>query len=510
MSFFGFDPAENPGTRETDSSFYDENGEAEFDDAYDGLAEDLDQNYDELNDETFGAFAEPVGKDFDFSSQTAKAVSALEEEEKILLSHRRQQQHESNQVEPGYQYSRSNVSGTSRNTEPQIFEIPELKPMASLWETDLTSSSAPAGKSAAQQILTQMKGQYFESKKVLSLEEVEAQLLAATRAQAQSQPLQQQYLQPQQQTAIPPLHTHQPQYSPPARDQPSQQQYRQAPVTVQSMGPQFVMPPSFSNAPMRPPSDNQLRRFQEPVYPDVELIRQQVPPAMPSERTMRVPSIPERNDYYQILQQQQQQRQQQHLQEHQRQLQQPPQQQTHGQPKESLAQEWKQPYAPTAYAQENPVVQELPEQSALTEEEMTKELKAARLSRYNGLMTSSDKNHVTRIQLQQLVTEDPFTEDFYYQVYTALHGPKDGQSGVSNTAIAEKYLNEYGRRSRYGLRRQQESMQRMQQRAIAAAKAHPKHEQYVVEGALGKIAFATVKGPRRILDLAKRAAEERV
>ncbi|KAK9366354.1 topoisomerase II-associated protein PAT1 [Lipomyces kononenkoae] len=498
MSFFGFDPAANPGTRETDSSFYDESGDAEYTDTYDGLAEDLDQNYDELNDETFGAFAEPVGKDFDFSSQTAKAASALEEEEKILLSRRRQQQHESSPAEPGYQYNMSTISGTSRNIEPQIFDIPELKPMASLWEADLTSSTAPAGMSPAHQILMQMKGEQHEPKKILSLEEVEAQLLAASRAQAQSQPRQQQQF-------IPPLHT-QPQYSPSARAESSHQRYGQASPGVQTVGPQFGMPPSFPNGPMRSPSDNHLRQFQEPVYPDHELPRQQVPPAMQGERTMRVPSMPERKDYYQILQQHQQ-LQHQQLQHQQQQL---LQQQNHTQPMESLAQERQQQYAPIMYAQENPAVEKLPEQPALTEEEVTKELKAARLSRYNGLMTSSDKNHVTRIQLQQLVTEDPFTEDFYYQVYTALHGPKDGQSGVSNTAIAEKYLNEYGRRSRYGLRRQQESMQRMQQRAIAAAKAHPKHEQYVVEGALGKIAFATVKGPRRILDLAKRAAEERV
>lgn len=138
---------------------------------------------------------------------------------------------------------------------------------------------------------------------------------------------------------------------------------------------------------------------------------------------------------------------------------------------------------------------------------MEKQTKDARLARYNGLMTSSDKNHVTRLQLQQLVTEDPFTEDFYNQVYTALHAPKEQQLGGTTAEIAEKYLNEYGRRTRYGLRRQTENIARLQQRAIAAAKARPKHEQYVIEGALGKIAFATVKAPRKILDVSKPAAE---
>ncbi|KAK9484125.1 topoisomerase II-associated protein PAT1 [Lipomyces starkeyi] len=499
MSFFGFDPSTNPSTRENDSSFYDENGDVEFEDTYDGLAEDLDQNYDELNDETFGAFAEPVGKDFDFSAQTAKAVSVLEEEEKILFSRRRQPQVESSQREPENPYNNSTLSGVSnaRRAERQIFEIPELKPMASLWETDLSSSSGPAGMSPVHQVLTQMKGQQQqqqpEPKKFLSLEEVEAQLLGATRAQAQFQQQQQQQLPPQQLPPVMPPPRTQPQFSPSGRVTLSQQQYGQVPPHVQPVGPQFGMSPSFPNGLMHPPVGNQLRRFPEPVYADGEPVRQQVPSAMPGQRTMRAPSMQEQQDYYQMLQQQRQLQQQQQAQRH---------------PPAPMAPR-QLPSALVTRAQENPVVEESPEQSALTEQEMIKELKAARLSRYNGLMTSSDKNHVTRIQLQQLVTEDPFTEDFYYQVYTALHGPKDGQSGVSNTEIAEKYLNEYGRRSRYGIRRQQESMQRMQQRAIAAAKAHPKHEQYVVEGALGKIAFATVKGPRRILDLAKKAAEER-
>ncbi|KAK9319456.1 topoisomerase II-associated protein PAT1 [Lipomyces orientalis] len=500
MSFFGFDPSANPSTRETKSSFYDENRDAEFEDTYDGLAEDLDQDYDELNDETFGASAEPVGRDFDFSAQTAKATSVLEEEENIVFSRRRQRQHESSPTELVSQYINTvNANNNATRLEPQIFDIPELKPMASLWETDLssaqanTSSSAMAGMSPTGHILAQVKGQQQqpEPKKLLSLEEVEAQLLAATRAQVQSQ---QQQLPPQQLLpGMPPLRS-QSQFPPPGQVPPVLQRYEQVPSAVPSVGSQFGMPPPFANGPMQAPYDQQDRRFPESVYANREPIRHQMP--MQGQRPTRATSRQQQQqqqqqDYYQMLQQQQQQQQEQR------------------QPPPPMLQQAQQLPA-RIHTRENAVGEETPEQSAITEQEMIKELKAARLSRYNGLMTSSDKNHVTRIQLQQLVTEDPFTEDFYYQVYTALHGPKDGQSGVSNTEIAEKYLNEYGRRSRYGLRRQQESMQRLQQRAIAAAKAHPKHEQYVVEGALGKIAFATVKGPRRILDVAKKAAEERV
>ncbi|KAG8928248.1 hypothetical protein FRC02_007187 [Tulasnella sp. 418] len=46
--------------------------------------------------------------------------------------------------------------------------------------------------------------------------------------------------------------------------------------------------------------------------------------------------------------------------------------------------------------------------------------KMARMARYNDLMTQSDKDFITRIQVSQLVTQDPYTEDFYAQVFGAI------------------------------------------------------------------------------------------
>ncbi|KAJ3550388.1 hypothetical protein NMY22_g530 [Coprinellus aureogranulatus] len=41
-------------------------------------------------------------------------------------------------------------------------------------------------------------------------------------------------------------------------------------------------------------------------------------------------------------------------------------------------------------------------------------------ARYNDLMTQSDKDFITRIQVSQLVTQDPYADDFYAQVYGAI------------------------------------------------------------------------------------------
>ena len=45
--------------------------------------------------------------------------------------------------------------------------------------------------------------------------------------------------------------------------------------------------------------------------------------------------------------------------------------------------------------------------------------KIAAMSRYNNLMGSSDKDFITRIQLSQLASADPYASDFYAQVFSA-------------------------------------------------------------------------------------------
>ena len=49
-------------------------------------------------------------------------------------------------------------------------------------------------------------------------------------------------------------------------------------------------------------------------------------------------------------------------------------------------------------------------------------------SKYNDLMTQSDKDFITRIQVSQLVTQDPYAEDFYAQVFGAILRSRLGMS----------------------------------------------------------------------------------
>lgn len=141
------------------------------------------------------------------------------------------------------------------------------------------------------------------------------------------------------------------------------------------------------------------------------------------------------------------------------------------------------------------------------------------LSKGNGLMTPQDKNFITRIQLQQLVTatgniNDPnpeaaLTEDFYYQVYSQIRGAPRQHPTQPLGHFAQTYLFQTGGRSGGVPGRKQflngdNHMQRMQQqvqRAVEAAKLKPKNKQLIIEGSLGKISFSNAKTPKPLLNM---------
>jgi DNA topoisomerase 2-associated protein PAT1 len=131
-------------------------------------------------------------------------------------------------------------------------------------------------------------------------------------------------------------------------------------------------------------------------------------------------------------------------------------------------------------------------------------------------MTPQDKNFITRIQLQQLMTatgnldergpEAAIAEDFYYQVFSQIRGAPRQNPQQPASQFAQTYL--FQTNNRFGARRNgrggDNHMQRMEQqiqRAVEAAKARPKARQLVVEGSLGKIAFSNSKTPRPLLNI---------
>jgi len=150
--------------------------------------------------------------------------------------------------------------------------------------------------------------------------------------------------------------------------------------------------------------------------------------------------------------------------------------------------------------------------------------KIALLAKDNGLMTPQDKNFITRIQLQQLMTatgnldekgpEAAIAEDFYYQVFSQIRGAPRQNPQQPASQFAQTYL--FQTNNRFGARRNgrggDNHMQRMEQqiqRAVEAAKARPKAKQLVVEGSLGKIAFSNSKTPRPLLNIKRTEAADK-
>nr|CAG8638374.1 1435_t:CDS:10 [Entrophospora candida] len=130
-----------------------------------------------------------------------------------------------------------------------------------------------------------------------------------------------------------------------------------------------------------------------------------------------------------------------------------------------------------------------------------------KISKYNGLMTQSDKDYVNRIQISQLVTDDPYADDFYCQVYSAVRS-RQPQPHMGNFSHHHGGNNGGGfmghERGRHRSRGSESGLFKMQQqvlRIVNDARRKPKLTQLSLEGALGKIALNSVRNPRQLLQV---------
>ena len=495
MSFFGFDtnlPRDQAGGNASRGMFErhdpfgglgppgNDDGDAlNFDETYDGLGQQLDESGDTFNDDTFGggepATRQSVGRDFDFAGQTAAVRGDLIEEEAL---HRARGQG----MPPGMQYAQS-ASSKPKRSGYEAYSQPEY--MSKL-EADPSIWGKPAAKKP------EPKPEAPAGRKMMSLEEVEAMM----RSQAKPTP-------------------------PPA---PQQQDFER-----QSQGLRDMLGVS-SPPPAQPPQQREqqgqrpmqiLQRPQQPQQP------QQSGPAP----GLQAPQILQRQQspQHQRPQSQELQRQPQFKNQ-----QQPPQGMPSGGPPVQPPQ-GRAPMQPVSHnrgpSYNGPPITQANQMMSMSADEreayLAEEAKRAKrnhkiflLSKNNGLMTPQDKNFITRIQLQQLLTatggvddgpgnENQLAEDFYYHVYSQIRGPPRSGPGQPLNQFAQTYLFQTGSRYGYGRSRHHprggdNHVQRMEQqvaRAVEAAKARPKNKSLVVEGSLGKIAFSNSKTPRPLLNI---------
>ena len=478
----------------------------DFDDTYDGLGDQLEEGNDDFNDDTFGgdrssvaAASRPVGKDFDFFGQTAKVSNAINEEQ--VRFNRQQVPRKpvaATSPSPPKQTRKPARTGYEKYNDPTY--IPDLQVNASLWGTGPAKTNNDFDNGQQRQDIygagtSQLPGSSgAPAKKMMSLEEVEASM----RSQAKN---------------ITPSHA--PQETVQAMPSMSQLQQR----------PQQITPPPIMRS-SRPPQTQ--RHDQQPVryvpkssqIPKAELPGQnpQTPQILQRRQlpTQQVPDVRESPQPRQILQ---------NPRRHQAQV--GPQVVEPSHSHQTLAQV---PSAGPANPPHSlPIITDPRQLMQLSEEErsafLIEDAKRAKrnhkiylLSKDNGLMTPQDKNFITRIQLQQLMTatgnvneQDPdaaLSEDFYYQVHSQIRGAPRQNAHQPLSHFAQTYLFQTGSRQGGFARRQNRGgdnhMQRMEQqvqRAVEAAKLKPKNKQLVIEGSLGKISFSNAKTPKPLLNI---------
>ncbi|KAI9773983.1 MAG: hypothetical protein M1839_001934 [Geoglossum umbratile] len=501
MSFFGFDttlprdhghPANAPGFGQAPDPFAgisrgiedDDDDAIDFEDTYDGLGDKLDETDDVFNEDTFGGggdgpTSKPVGKDFDFFTQTAKVSGAINEEQ-LLFSRQQPPPKSVSAVAANPLKAQTVPSKTGYEKYKQPGYIPDLQVNESLWGA--TAKKTPAVAKVGEEEATHQRQDSGSGKKMMSLEEVEAAMLAQSKKPAAKMAPQQAPIAvapaQQQQPSVNPVQQHAP---PPAQQ------------------PQTALQPPFPQGPRFPqPLRSEIPAYGKQPLPQV-MHRPSVTPTHPT--AGRQPPPPR-----QILQN-------------------PNRQQHHPVPRAPPYPQ--QPGVPSM--QPLPGLVTHPQQLLhLSEEEraafLIEDAKRAKrnhkihlLSKDNGLMTPQDKNFVTRIQLQQLVTatgnpnesgtDAALMEDFYYQVHNQIRGGPRQNPHQPLNSFAQTYLYRIdGTPGGIGGRRQHRGdnhMQRMEQqvqRAVEASKARPKNNQLVLEGSLGKISFSNAKTPKPLLN----------
>jgi DNA topoisomerase 2-associated protein PAT1 len=530
MSFFGFNSTgHNPaatGFSQAHNPFAglsnreDEGDALEFEDTYDGLGDQLEETGDAFNDDTFGDTAGldagPVGKDFDFFGSTAKVANAIEEEhvrftrQQPAVKAPQQAAQFSAQAVPqpsasgssSYGYLSHQAAHKPARTGYEKYSsepVAELQVDAALWGVAPKKQPQPAP--AASPAVTSASAQ--PTRKVLSLEEVEAQMRAqAKKAAQQATPS------PAPQPAAVPA-VSQPQVPPPMHyDQVYQfPQHLQPPVSQQADQPRkdqgYTPGHGHPVTILQRPHDKQAPSPQPPTQPAAHQ-RQQPSVGMPPAQILQHPNRLS-GDAARLG--------------------------MHQHPNPAMPANY--PTHPVhrqqgSFSRQPRIITHPSQLAQLSEDEkaayLEQEAKRAKrnhkiflMSRDNGLMTPQDKSFVTRIQLQQLVaatgnpnehgTDESLAEDFYYQVHSQIQGGQRQHPNQPLNNFAQTYLFQTGSRQG-GMRRHhrgpENHMQRMEQqvqRAVEAAKNKPKNKQLVIEGSLGKISFSNAKTPKPLLNI---------
>ncbi|KAG6836985.1 hypothetical protein H0H93_016689 [Arthromyces matolae] len=534
--------------------------------SYDGLGDLLQEGQDDFNDETFGDDG-VVGKDFDFSSpafpdaiRDSKSQPLLVKEEPVHPVPSKQSRPTANSLEAIWD-DKSPFSVLHRNNPGRsIHELRRQSPAASSFSPFMADQQAPAHPSAPvkpgvrtlQELEAEMRATAQQSRQrqleqqqlLLRQQEEEAMQILQLQRERERQQLMQQQQQERELERQQVL-----QY----QEQQHQLQLQRALLLQQQMEQRMQRTPPPRMLPGVSPSprflehqrqmillqqqqeqQQRLQELQEQLrYEELErqmLARTRQTNHSPSQFTQsRHPSGPIPSDLQTHLVLQQQQLQQHNL----RQRSRSPAVSTNytGSVSESLpyvsqniqmqqrsisdlaqADMLRELHASSPAEQEavrHEAMRKILEAERMEEKRRRKAAKIAHMARYNDLMTQSDKDFITRIQVSQLVTQDPYSDDFYAQVYGAILRSRMGIQARDDRVL--KFTSGggvgLGLAQKPGSRRPN-AMLRMEQqveRIVSNARKREEekgHSLPNLQGALGKTSGRSYKAaPRQLLQV---------
>lgn len=151
----------------------------------------------------------------------------------------------------------------------------------------------------------------------------------------------------------------------------------------------------------------------------------------------------------------------------------------------------------------------LPSISAIQNELRMRNMHDRRVSQlhlFDGLMAERDKKHIVRLQVQQIITQDPMNEDFYYQIYSnTTDRPADQKVG---SKMERTYLYKRNQRGRVRMNPIEQMYAQVCQ-VTSRVRQRDNHEPRTLpEGSLGQTPSGNAAHPRKALSLVLESAGE--
>ncbi|KAJ6621334.1 topoisomerase II-associated protein PAT1 [Mycena sp. CBHHK59/15] len=517
MSFFGFqdNDLEKEKQKFMDGGSHEHEDVAVYtwgEESYDGLGDALQEGGDDLNDETFGGGGS-VGKDFDFAGQT----SLLEPEHKTSKYAQSSQAQlppsrldsaptwPAEQHPPGNRRPPQSLESIWDDKSPfsvlprengagRFAERDRREPSASQFSPFLDSpvlhqprNASQAATRTLQEIEAEMRAAALQSRNTsqrqqnaLRLQQEEEQYLQEQefmrqRLQYQQEQQQQLHHQRLQQQQLLQLREQQNQHTPPPRMLPELERHLRA--------------QQISQLNQGPTHFNHRRQPSGPTIAELQALQQQ---QLHRRQRSQSPAVP-----YQDL----------NIAPNNLQLQQ--------RLLAELAQvEYLRDFQGATQAEQEALraeaMRKIVEAEKMEDKRRKKAAKIAHMSRYNDLMTQSDKDFITRIQVSQLVTPDPYADDFYAQVYGAILRSRMGLQSQDERVL--KFGTGGGislGNTQKAATRRPNAMQRMEQqveRIVSNARRREEekglHSLHSLQGALGKTSGRSYKAaPRQLLQV---------